>query len=346
MPEPPSESEADVLRRLVRGVVLAQGNLFIKELLRRKRIKIGSTKADFETNLLRAIDDGQLTQDDVESWLNDVEGWGDQHVYLYRLTKEVMRDSFWRSNVELRRRLRTAGLEDLLNAPTSWAFPEERQLTGIYCNRESLRFVWHERQTAWIRTPERDREEELDGDRYQFRAHRERFDRSVMRLELRPEKRLAGVFLQIPWNQNAHESALAAVATATRPVFDFAKLRPFEIARAITRLDQTELDDQRPVESSRIIAQRTRLSDAAAYVEFASTADEGIYKDSEAVRHVRRALSPDRFTGTTGVFFYRPSAAGQQRQVKIELFGQQRRVRLWSQLTAKQVWDILQLLNL
>jgi hypothetical protein len=55
MPEPTSESEADVLRRLVRGVVLAQGNLFIKELLRRKRIKIGSTKADFETNLLRRM---------------------------------------------------------------------------------------------------------------------------------------------------------------------------------------------------------------------------------------------------------------------------------------------------
>jgi len=43
------------LTELVRGIVLAQGNVFIKELLRSKDIKIGATKAYFEDNMLGAV---------------------------------------------------------------------------------------------------------------------------------------------------------------------------------------------------------------------------------------------------------------------------------------------------
>src|SRR5258708_16953572 len=116
----PQESELDALRRLVRGVVLAQGNLFIKELLRSKGIKIGSTKADFETNLLGAIESGQLTPVDVEKWLSEVEGWGDQHVYLYRLPRQVMQEPFWKYDVELRRRLQAGGFDHPFNTTTTF----------------------------------------------------------------------------------------------------------------------------------------------------------------------------------------------------------------------------------
>jgi hypothetical protein len=43
----PLPSEADDLIRLVQGIVLAQGNEFIKEMLRDRGIRIGATKADF-----------------------------------------------------------------------------------------------------------------------------------------------------------------------------------------------------------------------------------------------------------------------------------------------------------
>ena len=77
----PDGSDFD-LKAIVRPIILAQGNTYIKELLRRHDIKIGSTKADFERNLFRAIEAGQLTRDMVEEWLLKVEGWGDQHVYV------------------------------------------------------------------------------------------------------------------------------------------------------------------------------------------------------------------------------------------------------------------------
>jgi hypothetical protein len=50
------------LKTVVAQIVLAQGNTFIKELLRSNKIPIGSTKADFAENLNAAIDAGTLTQ--------------------------------------------------------------------------------------------------------------------------------------------------------------------------------------------------------------------------------------------------------------------------------------------
>lgn len=41
------------------------------------------TKEDFATNLDAAIDADVITQETLETWLAEVEGWGDQHLYLF-----------------------------------------------------------------------------------------------------------------------------------------------------------------------------------------------------------------------------------------------------------------------
>lgn len=83
MAKPGSKAEKDdraSAREMVRTVVMAQGNIFIRDLLRRKKIAVGVRKEQFEANLLKAIDDGQITRADVAAWLGEVEGWGDQSV--------------------------------------------------------------------------------------------------------------------------------------------------------------------------------------------------------------------------------------------------------------------------
>lgn len=340
----PSDKEKVVLRSLVRGIVLAQGNTFIKELLRAKEIRIGSTKANFESNLLKAIDEGELRQADVEAWLHEVEGWGNQHVYLYHVPEIIARDGLWSSEAQIVRRLRDAGMDQLWNAKASLEFPAERRLTRISFRDDVLEFVWHQQDVDWVRAPGRDREEDWEGDHYQLRAYRERMDRTVMRFEMRRGLRLAAAFLQLPWTKSGHEAALNEINQAIRPLLTLQPRNRFRTAVAIKNLDQAELNssDSKMVT---VTAQRTRLSDASAYVEFGTSSEEGIFKDSEAVRQVRLAVRPNRFDGTTGVFFYQPDKQDEQRKVKLELFGSQRRIRLWAQLTATDVWNILQLLG-
>jgi len=324
-------------RRMVKTVVLAQGNIFIRELLRDKKLPIGANKEEFEINLLGAIDTGELTLGDLTSWLEKVEGWGDQHVYLYHLQELPAADSFW-SVENLKRRLPKDDLK-LWNA-SSLVFPDDWDLTGISYDGISLCYIWHKRLTTLLRKPKQDRRERIDGDWYQFRAHLERPDRAVVRFVLRRDTGIAAVFMQIPAEGNAHKEALARVRGATKPLVEWSKLTEFSASDAIKNLDQAALNND---PAARVKQKKTRLADAGDYVEFATDSETGGF--GQAVRSVRRAVTPSDFTGNVGVFLYSASArAPSDPPVRIEISGQERRIRLWAQLKADEVWRILDLL--
>lgn len=161
--------------KLARGIVLAQGNDFIKELLRSHKIKIGTTKADFEENLIKAIHSREITHADIEAWLRQVEGWGNQTIYPYRLTKKAASDKIWSSESALQAALKKSGLDiaKLWNADSSLQFPSKPTLTGIYYESGTgVQFVWHQGDEMWKRDTSKDYEKEIDGDRYQFKASR------------------------------------------------------------------------------------------------------------------------------------------------------------------------------
>ncbi len=337
--------ERRALRKLVQGIVLAQGNEFIKELLRSKGIKIGSTKADFESNMLEAIRNGQLRRSDVDQWLDEVEGWGNQHVYLHHVPQSMVNDARWWSSGSVLERVRAAGYANLWQAQTSLRFPRKRELSGIYFDGDSFRMVWQQGLGSLVRKSDQDREEEIEGDRYQFRAYLHRADRTVMRFDMRRRAALAAIFVQTPWTQEAHREALAEVEQSVTPLVDFSTLTRFSTSDAIKRLDQAELADMGR-RTSPITTQVTRLSDAGVYVEFANTTAGNTYKDSEPIRHVRQAVQTERFIGTTGLFSLPVSGRpGGHAKVKVELYGESSRIRLWAQMTAQQVWEVLTFLG-
>jgi hypothetical protein len=57
----PTPTEVADLKRLAAGIIRAQGNRFVKTLLRSKNIQVGANKDEFQTNLTVAIESGELT---------------------------------------------------------------------------------------------------------------------------------------------------------------------------------------------------------------------------------------------------------------------------------------------
>lgn len=336
----PTQREKETLINIVRGIVLAQGNFFIKELLRRYHIKLGVTKTDFETSLLKAIENGELERHHVDGWLDEVEGWGDQHVYVYKVPSTLLQEPLWPETNKLQEKVKRVGLGHLWEARTSLQFPRTRKLTGISFDADSLRLTWHQGLSSWVPDEEKDYQKEIEGDLYEFRAHRQRADRSVMRFELRLSAKVAAVFLQEEWNKELHQSALQEVEETVSKIFNFGLLVPYNVSLAIKNLDQAALETDTPLPHVR--PHSTRLSGAGVYVEFASTASKFGYQDFEPLRLVRRALKPDKFKGARGVFLFRRTGPkGSTRDLRIQLYGPQRRVRLWAQMSASEVWEIL-----
>jgi len=189
----PSISDQRKAQRLVQEIILEQKNTYIKELLRKYSVPGGATKAQFEDRLDQAITDGTITLDHLKEWIDETEGWGDEHVYLYRLPKTVCVDLFKKAES----RARQAGLGHLWNARPSVVFPNKRRLTAISIIDDELRFVWHQGATLEERAPDRDLapREEYDGETYSYKAYRHFGKRNVTRIVARLSTAMVAVFL-------------------------------------------------------------------------------------------------------------------------------------------------------
>src|SRR6266566_4555492 len=89
-----------------------------------RAIKIGLTKEEILGNLLSAIRAGKITGSDIEAWINEVEGWGKQHVYMYDLTKKLSDSPIWSSPETILTCLKRLHLDKSWQKTEAISFPD------------------------------------------------------------------------------------------------------------------------------------------------------------------------------------------------------------------------------
>lgn len=335
-------TEIEALKKLARGIILAQGNIFIKELLRNNKIRIGTTKADFEKNLLAAIDEGKLTREHFDIWLNEVEGWGDQHVYLYDIPARIRNLPLWKNTKNVKKQVGNVGLGKKWNTSSSLAFPEKPELTGVYYDDRSFRLVWHERDFSWRRDEDRNYEKEEGLDIYQFRAYLKRAKRLLMRFEWQVDKDYAGLFVQLPWDMEKHKKAKNQVFQVLQKFMNVTIKNELPISNAIKNIDRLTIKAL----NKSITSQSAKLQAEGAYINFGSDIPDKSYSRVAAVRHVRSAVGTKDFRGEHGVFIFKSTDdMNISRTIKIDLRGRQKRLRFWHRCKREDVWAILNLIR-
>ena len=335
-------TEKEQLIELARGIVLAQGNVFIKELLRDNGIRIGATKADFQQNMIQAINSGELTREHFDKWLRDIEGWGKQHVYLFHVDERSISSDLWSDVNAVKDCAISAGLEDKWNVPPSQAFTEGRTLAAIYFDDISFRAVWYEGRDSWIKEPDKDFQREEDGDLYEYRAHRQRMNRTVTRFEWPRGSQTAAVFIQTPWKRTDHEELLKEVFAKVGNFIPKEHLTHLNIGNAIRNLDQAALIQ--PALADSISPQMARLETDGAYIDFGSNVPGESYGSVAAVRQVRQAiLHPEDFTGDRGIFYLKdtPGQKLSRHEIKVEMYGRQNRIKIAHQCDREDAQNIL-----
>lgn len=330
------------LKELARSIVLAQGNTFIKELLRANKVKIGTTKADFLANLNTAIEDGILTEEIFNDWLNKVEGWGNQHAYIYHIPTIVAESSLWKNPESVRARVVEAGLNKKWNVSPSKVFKSKRELVGIYFDDTSFRLVWYEGHPSLIRDKDMDRSNEtIELDKYDFHAYRHRTTRTVTRFDWPRGSSYAALLMQTPWNQKDHEEIKNEALSVITKFIEQRHLKQIDISRAITQLDQETVD---PTEAGAgFTSESARLESGGAYVDFGSTTDRE-YSSVAAVREVRIAVQIDRFNGDRGIFTVRNNpnfTISRKDSIRIVLRGDFGWVKISKMCERKDIWNIL-----
>ncbi|HEV7768083.1 MAG TPA: hypothetical protein VGQ76_23980 [Thermoanaerobaculia bacterium] len=329
------------LKRLAAGIIRAQGNRFVKELLRRKNIRIGSNKDDFERGLTAAIESGELTLEDVEQWLAEVEGWGNQHVYLFNISSTLKREL---TQPKLRQRVRDAGLDHLWDAQTVMVFPEVAQLTSISFVDGVLRLVWQETSPGWVAVPEKNFTREEDLDLYEYRAFRKVEWRAITRFEAHVSSGIAALFIADPIVGEEHAAAIVEAKRVIDLLMPLAHLErgQFNIPMVAKNLDQQNVPTNK-VPNPGVKAQKSRLGSGDASIEFAANAPGKAYWEEQAIQDVRNAVRAQQlnaFHGVGGVFHFQ-DGDGLTRPLRVQLYGKDHRIRLRAEMNASEVWTIL-----
>lgn len=338
----PTAVEIEDLKRLAAGIIRAQGNRFVKNLLRSKGIQVGANKDEFQANLTAAIESGELMPADVRRWLGSVEGWGNQHVYLYNISSTLRREL---TEPKIRQRVSNAKLDGVWDGETALAFPDQPQLTSISFHDSVLRLVWQESSPDWTPAPEKDYQKEEGLDLYEYRAFRKVEWRAITRFEARVREGIAGLFIPDPIQGPEHKTAIEETKRVLRLLMDVDALErgQMDIAVISRNLDQQNVPNNK-TSSPQVKAQRSRLTSGGASVEFAANSTDKAYWEEPAIQDVRNSVRPQQlrsFQGADGVFIFQKNSLGLTRPLRVQLYGKERRVRLRAQMEASEVWSVL-----
>ena len=342
---PPTPNQIAALKQLAAGIIRIQGNRFIKELLRAKEIPIGVNKDDFERNLIEAIETGKLGLIDVDDWLKVVEGWGNQHVYLYNISSTLRKDL---TKPKIRHHVEDAGLGNVWEGATVLAFPHQSTLTSISFTESVLRVVWHESSPGWTPVPEKNIPPKEEGlDTFEYRAWRKLEQRAITRFEAHLDKGLAGLFIAHPIQGSEHQAAIDEAKRVIGLLMDLSALERGQIDISVVsrNLDQQNLPTNVTSEPA-VKVQKSRLTSGGAYVEFGANSRDKAFWEEPAIQNVRSSIRTRQllaFQGTEGVFIFQEGSGPHDlaRPLRVQLYGKDDRVRLWAQMDAGEVWTIL-----
>lgn len=317
------------LKDAVQRIVLAQGNVFIRELLREHKIKLGLTKKDFQKNIDDAIDNGTFTQAMIEAWLVEVEGWGNQHVYMYEPPPLKAADA--------RPLIEKSKFKSVIDKPVSYDFPATLSLTSIAVTAAGLSIVWHQSTTGWRRDEAKDYQDTVDGENYEFRAYRERFDRAVVRFEWRFADDYCAILLQLPHESGVHDVALAVV---------WADLASIGIApQPLTKLALSK-SFAKLSRDPKVVTQNSKRSVAGAFIILGSTMPSVGFNTVEPVRNVFKTVDDSKFKLADGIFaFDEKQHAGLDKLIKLQGYGEDSRLRIWVQCKRNEIFYLLRLVH-
>lgn len=344
MESAPTLGQIEDLRRLAAGIIRAQGNRFIKELLRSKGIRIGANKTDFERNLFAAINSGELKLGDIDDWLKLVEGWGNQHVYLYNISRELRSDL---TRAKIRQRVKTAGLDNIWDGATVLAFPDKPELTSISFSNSVLSLVWQEASPGWTPIPDKNFIKQENLDTFEYRAWRMVERRAITRFEAHLEKGLAGLFVSDPIQGDAHQAAIDEAKRVISSLMNLSELEDHQvdISDISKNLDQQNVPTN-VTPNPEVKVHKSRLASGGAYVEFAANSRDKAYWEAPAIQNVRSSVRKNQlsvFEGIGGVFIFQeisnPNVPA--RPLRVQLIGKNNRIRMWAQMEVGEVWAIL-----
>ena len=307
------------------------------------RINWRSTKKRIRAAIEMLIDTGKVSLSDVFLILLEIEGWGNQQIFLYKFKGGDALRAQWLDNNMVKRELERAGLGDIYNFPRSLTATNDRQLFTVKHDQENgtIRFVWveHLTSTRWDKSIPDDpisNFEIIPGgskmERLIRRTYRESIVRGITSFEW--NIRSCDVMVMIRKVQRrayaTERNRIFAELARILPISDF---RQLSISKLINKLD--EIPD--------VIREKIRdraLNDPDTKISYETGHKKDLFNNP--LIQERREANQAGFTGDSGLSHWK---IGRNKYVGIDLYAEREndhRIGIRSQQSEEDVRRVLQ----
>jgi hypothetical protein len=273
---------------------------YISEYLLENGLRTAGTKRELFERLRNYVDTGEVTVDSLVELLNEIEGWGDQHIYLFNAPTQL--SLMWREERFIRGELRRNGFENLLNRTLPLIMPEAPQLSTIQWTPQRVVIIWVEKRTYKSQTEDHTYEEVVRagpdrGARIIWQGFRVRESRGLVAFE---------------WDLSTSQAMMRIQTLPTKRKVDYLETRNHysEALRPLLELNSFELlrvgRAVRAIEMSDEVRRREMryLSDSRGQVSMRSPSNRfDVFRDDPAIERSREALQNEA-SGTLGRVYW------------------------------------------
>ena len=268
--------------------LLSHRNEFARELLQSRSLRVSGTQETLRRRLIEAGAAGKLRLKDVVDHLNEIEGWGNQHIYAYKSDRRQL--GHWRDQRKVVSTLSGQGLADRLNSSRAIYLPRTPHLSTVLWSPDRVRFVWTVRRMWSERRPDKD---QRNGS-FELRAFERRITRGTTAFDWDLNAGIALVMIQRLPSGTRYAQRRDAFIDTMRPLVDIDLFDPILLSTAIVPL----------AESGKLRERKINLrSPAGGAVSFRSPSRQESVDDDPTLRNIARQVRADT-TGSLGNFFW------------------------------------------
>ncbi len=310
--------------RLALDYLLAHKKVVMQEFLREHGLFFSGTKEVLRGRFGKYLDDGRVSGAELVALLDNIEGWGNQHIYLYKSPDQPIES--WRTERLATEHLSALGLIDLFNRRRPLVLPEETTLSSIEWAPEGLRFVWVEKRQWEERVSEEDIED-IERPNMVWKAYRLNTTRGLITFNWDLVSGHAMLMIQRLPSGTKYDHVRDRFEEELVSIVGLNQFQRVRVSRAIQHIERSGEARRRQ------LAYETRRGGKASFTSASRSVDT--YADPDLER-AGQALGGET-AGLLGNFYWHPVPGILEREFHSKLYASDQRVGIFGERREREV---------
>jgi len=309
--------------------LLAHKMLYVQEFLKSKDLSYSGTKEKLRNRLNGYLSDGKISNIELINLLDKIEGWGNQHIYLYISPDNIIK--LWQTEELTRGRLKKHNLDELLNQKKPILLPEKPTLSSIEWNPERMRFFWIEKRIHERKIPEKDKTDEEEKDLL-WKAYKIMTSRGVIVFEWDLISGHAMLMIQRLQSRDKYHQIKGRFLQELDPIIGISNFETVRVSKAIKQIENSGEARKRQLTHCTILGGKVKLSSDSRKTD--------LYADPQ-LKESRKALGKD-ITSWLGNFYFSPDqGCCLNKEIHVLLYAEDQRVGIFGECREEEVRYIL-----